>query len=296
MAVTIPAHYNVMFNSGITHLSQQKGSKFAALIPEENMQGEASFYDRVGATEAEETTTRFEDTPLIIVPHDRRMITPRNATWATLLDSIDKAKVLTNPVNAYVQNATMSIGRKKDDFIIQAYFADAYSGRTGDTAVPFDSNNVIAVDDHTYDTGAGDIGMTVSKLQVIHDILKGNDVDGDEQLYIALAQKQVNDLLSDNKLSSADYNIVRALQAGELNTFMKFQFMQTERLLTTAVGSHRRVMAWARSGMLWATLEGYKTRITERADKNYAIQVWARLQGNAVRMEEAKCLEVVCNE
>ena len=294
-AVSIPNHYNVMFHQGLSHLVQQKGSKLRPFIVEEAANGEASFHDRIGATEAEETTTRFEDTPLIIVPHDRRMVTPRNATWATLLDDLDKAKVLTNPTNAYAENARMSIGRKIDDFIIEAFFADAYSGRTGDTAVSFDSNNVVAVNDHTYDTGSGNIGMTVSKLQVIHDILKGNEVDSDEELFISLCQKQVNDLLSDNHLSSADYNTVRALQAGELNKFMKFHFIQLERLLVNG-SSHRRCMAWAKSGMLFAVLQDLKTRISERPDKNYAIQVWARIQANAVRMEEEKCVEVVCAE
>ena len=294
-AVTIPAHYNVMFHSGLSHLVQQKGSKLRPFLIEESANGEASFHDRVGASEAEETTTRYEDTPLIIVPHDRRMVTPRNATWATLLDDLDKAKVLTNPTNAYLENSRMAIGRKLDDFIIEAYFADAYSGRTGDTAVPFDTDNVIAVNDHSYDTGSGDIGMTVSKLQVIHDILKGNEVDSDEELYLTLAQKQVNDLLSDNHLSSHDYNTVKALQAGELNTFMKFRFIQIERLLLDA-SSHRRCMAWARGGMLFSVLQDLRTRISERPDKNYAIQVWARIQANAVRMEEAKCIEVLANE
>ena len=294
-AVTIPNHYNVMFHSGLKHLVQQKGSKLRPFLEEESANGEASFHDRIGATEAEETQTRYEDTPLIIVPHDRRMVTPRNATWATLLDDLDKAKVLTNPTNAYAENARMSIGRKIDDFIVDAFFADAYSGRTGDTAVPFDTSNVIAVNDHTYDTGSGNVGMTVSKLQVIHDILKGNEVDPDEQLYISLQQKQVNDLLSDNKLSSNDYNTVRALQAGELNTFMKFRFIQLERNKVDS-NSYRRCMAWARGGMLFSVLKDLQTRISERADKNYAIQVWARIQANAVRMEEEKCIEVKCAE
>lgn len=293
--VTIPNHYNVMFHDGLTHLVQQKGSKLRPFLMEESANGEASFHDRIGASEAEETQTRYENTPLIIVRHDRRMVTPRNCTWATLLDDLDKAKVLTNPTNAYVENARMAIGRKLDDFIIEAFFANAYSGRTGDTAVPFDSTNVIAANDHSYDTGSGNIGMTVSKLQVIHDILKGNEVDPDEELYIALAQKQVNDLLSDNHLSSADYNTVRALQAGELNTFMKFRFIQIERLLVNG-SSQRRCMAWARGGMLFSVLQDLRTRISERADKNYAIQVWARIQANAVRMEEAKCVEVDCAE
>lgn len=293
--VTVPTHYAPMFKKGLEHLLQQKGSKLRRHVVNESVMGEAAFFDRIGATEAEETVERYADTPLIIVPHDRRMVTPRNATWATLLDDLDKAKVLEDPTNAYVTQSAWSIGRKEDDFIIEAFFADAYSGRTGDTAVPFDTNNVVAVNDHSYDTGSGNVGLTVSKLQVIHDILKGNEVDPDVKLKIACSQKQINDLLSDDKLSNADYNTVRALQAGEINTYMKFEFIQTERLLTDT-NSYRRVMAWAEGGIKYAILKDLRTRVSERDDKNYSIQVWARLQSNAVRMEEGLCVEVKCAE
>lgn len=293
--VTIPNHYNITFNNNLTHLLQQKGSKLRPFIEETPIGGEASFFDRIGASEAEETKTRFEDTPLIIVPHDRRMITPRNATWATLVDSLDKVKVVVDPTNAYGENARMAIGRKIDDYIIQAFFANAYSGRQGDTAVPFNTANTVAVNDHSYDTGSGNVGMTVSKLQTLHDLMKGNEVDPDDTPYIALAQKQVNDLLSDNRLSSADYNTVRALQAGELNTFMKFRFIQIERLLLDT-SSYRRCMVWTMGGMKFGVLKDLETRISERPDKNYAIQVWARIQANAVRMEENRCYECKCAE
>lgn len=296
MAVTVPDHYKVQFHQGLEHLVQQKGSKLRPFVMEESAEGEAAFFDRIGATESEETQTRFEDTPLIIVPHDRRMIIPKNATWATLFDDLDKVKVVTNPINAYSQSAAMSIGRKIDDFIIDGFFADAQSGRTGSTAVPFDSANVVAVDNHTYDSGSGDVGLTISKLQVTHDILKGGEVDPDERLYIACSQKQINDLLSDDKLSSADFNTVRALQAGEIDTFMKFKFIQIERLKTAVVGDHRRVMVWSQTGMKLGIFKDLRTRIDERSDKNYAMQVWARIQANAVRMEEEKCVEILCDE
>lgn len=295
VAVTIPAHYNTQFNANLVHLLQQKGSKLRPFIAEQGVEGEASFHDRIGATEAVELTTRYADTPLVIPVHDRRMITPRNATWATLLDTLDKVKLVTNPTSSYVQAARWSLGRKVDDFIIDAFFADAYSGRTGDTAVTFDANNVVAVNAHRYDTNSGNVGLTISKLQHAHDIFATNQVDPDEVRHIACAQRQINDLLSDNKLSSADFNTVRALQAGEINTFMKYQFHQIERLKTDS-NSYRRVMVWVQRGMLLGVLSDLETRLDQRPDKNYAFQAWAQMILNAVRMEEGACIEIKCYE
>jgi hypothetical protein len=39
-----------------------------------------------------------------------------------------------------------------------------------------------------------------------------------------------------------------------------------------------------------------KARITERADKSYATQAYACMSMGAVRLEEAKFLEIICDE
>jgi len=45
-----------------------------------------------------------------------------------------------------------------------------------------------------------------------------------EDRYIVLTEKGVNDLLNDSTITSADYNTVRLLMAGTIDTFMGFKF------------------------------------------------------------------------
>lgn len=295
VAVTIPNHYQVLFNKGITHLLQQKGAKIAPHIRTESGEGEAVFFDRMGPTEAQETTTRFGDTPLIIVPHDRRMVTPREKVWATMVDSLDKIRVATDPTSSYMQAGLYSLGRAKDDWVTEGFFDTVYSGRTGDTGVVYDTNQAIAVNSHDYDTGSGNVGMTLSKLQSGNDLYAAAQVDMDEPRKICVSQKQVNDLLSDNRMSSQDYNQVKTLLSGQVTPFLGYEFIPTERLPVNGSG-YRRCISWNVMGLLFVTWASIETNLSQRADKNYNFQIWARIQGNCVRMEEKRVLEILCDE
>jgi len=129
---------------------------------------------------------------------------------------------------------------------------------------------------------------------------------------------QVACLLSETEITSADFNTVRALVMGELNTFLGFEFIRTEQInsqsgaLQTAyatglVGTNQsandedtdgsdKVMCWAQDGLLLSTGMEVKGRISERDDKNYATQVFAEMSIGATRMEEEKVVEILCVE
>lgn len=295
VAVTIPNSYNVLFNKGLTHLLQQKGSKIAPFVRTDQGEGEAAFFDRLGSTEAQETTTRFGDTPLILVPHDRRMVAPREAVWATMVDSLDKIRQATDPTSSYMQAGMYALGRKKDDWVTDGFYATVYTGRTGDTAVTYDSTQSIAVDSHDYDTGSGNVGMTISKMQSANDMYAAAQVDLDEPRYLCLSQKQANDLLADNRMSSGDYNNAKPLLSGQPTDFLGYKLIPSERL-TLNSSSYRRCISWNTMGLLFAVWKGLETNMSQRADKNYNFQLWARMQGNVIRMEEKRVLEILCDE
>jgi len=293
--ITISSHYQVLFRTGLTHLLQQKGSKIAPHVRTESGEGEAVFFDRLGPTEAQETTTRFGDTPLIMVPHDRRMATPREKVWASMVDSLDKIRVATDPTSSYMQAAMYALGRAKDDWVTEGFFATVFSGRTGDTGVVYDTAQSIPVNSHDYDTGSGNVGLTISKLQSANDLYAANHVDMDEPRKLCISQKQVNDLLSDNRMSSQDYNQVKTLLSGQVTPFLGFNFIPTERLPVNGSG-HRRLLSWNDMGLLFVTWASLETNMSRRDDKNYNAQLWARIQGNCIRMEEKRVLEILADE
>jgi len=124
-------------------------------------------------------------------------------------------------------------------------------------------------------------------------ILDSNEV-GDEPRFIACTAQQIDDLLGTTEVTSTDYNSVKALVQGEVNTFLGFTFIRTE--LIDISGSTRSCIAWSRSGLLLGVGIDIETDISVRNDMSNAIQVYARATFGATRMYEEKVVEIQCTE
>ena len=286
MSVQITTAFVNQFSSNIQMLSQQMGSLLRNAVDVETVNGEKAFFDQVGSAAAVLRTTRHADTPLIDTPHSRRMVTMSDYEYADLIDDQDKVRLLVDPTSTYARAAAAAMGRAMDDVIISAALGTSLTGKDGTTSTPFDSNNQIAV---------GAAGLTLAKLLEAKEILDSNDVDPSIPRYIAVSPKQITNLLDDPEVTSADYNTVRALVKGELDTYVGFKFVTTNRLGLDGSGD-RRCFAWAMDGIKLAVGKEPTARIDERADKSYATQVYYCMSVGATRMEEAKVVEILCDE
>jgi hypothetical protein len=286
MSVQITTAFVNQFSSNIQMLSQQMGSLLRNAVDVETVNGEKAFFDQVGSAAAVLRTTRHADTPLIDTPHSRRMVTMSDYEYADLIDDQDKVRLLVDPTSTYARAAAAAMGRAMDDVIISAALGTSLTGKDGTTSTPFDSNNQIAV---------GGAGLTLAKLIEAKEILDSNDVDPSIPRYIAVSPKQITNLLDDPEVTSADYNTVRALVKGELDTYVGFKFVTTNRLGLDGSGD-RRCFAWAMDGIKLAVGKEPTARIDERADKSYATQVYYCMSVGATRMEEAKVVEIICDE
>jgi hypothetical protein len=286
MSVQITTAFVNQFSSNIQMLSQQMGSLLRNAVDVETVNGEKAFFDQVGSAAAVLRTTRHADTPLIDTPHSRRMVTMSDYEYADLIDDQDKVRLLVDPTSTYARAAAAAMGRAMDDVIISAALGTSLTGKDGTTSTPFDTNNQIAV---------GAAGLTLAKLVEAKEILDSNDVDPSIPRYIAVSPKQITNLLDDPEVTSADYNTVRALVKGELDTYVGFKFVTTNRLGLDGSGD-RRCFAWAMDGIKLAVGKEPTARIDERADKSYATQVYYCMSVGATRMEEAKVVEILCDE
>jgi hypothetical protein len=286
MSVQITTAFVNQFSSNIQMLSQQMGSLLRNAVDVETVNGEKAFFDQVGSAAAVLRTTRHADTPLIDTPHSRRMVTMSDYEYADLIDDQDKVRLLVDPTSTYARAAAAAMGRAMDDVIISAALGTSLTGKDGTTSTAFDSNNQIAV---------GAAGLTLAKLLEAKEILDSNDVDPSIPRYIAVSPKQITNLLDDPEVTSADYNTVRALVKGELDTYVGFKFVTTNRLGLDGSGD-RRCFAWAMDGIKLAVGKEPTARIDERADKSYATQVYYCMSVGATRMEEAKVVEILCDE
>jgi hypothetical protein len=314
MSSEITTAFVKQFSSNVFHLSQQKGSRLAAAVRNESQTGKSAFYDRIGAATAVKRTSRHADTPQIDSAHSRRRVTLSDYEWADLIDDVDKLRMLIDPTSDYAQAAMWALGRAKDDVIIEQALGTAYGGEEGATQVTIPLSQQIGAFDGSSTTG---VNLNVATLRLAKEILDANDVDESIPRFLALGSSQLNNLLGETSVTSSDFNTVKALVQGEIDTFLGFKFIRTERLLQTSstsgnwnkdtgkfvtgagqtfATSARRCFAWASDGLLLATAKDIQGKVSERADKSYSTQVYASMGIGATRMEEEKLIEILCIE
>lgn len=286
MSIEITTAFVEQYSANVQMLSQQKGSRLSGKVRNESITGKNAFFEQIGSVSARKRPSRHADTPRMDTPHARRRVSPVDYDWADLIDDEDKVRMLIDPTSSYAMAAAWAMGRAKDDALIEAAVGTAYTGEAGTTAVSLPAAQKVAV---------GAAGLTIAKLLSAKEIIDSADVDPDMARYIALSAYQVTDLLNTTEIKSSDYNTVKALAQGQLNTFLGFEFTRTERLGTDTNGD-RQVTCWVEDGLLLATGSEMSTKITERADKNYATQVFNSMSIGATRMEEVKVVEIACLE
>jgi len=219
-------------------------------------------------------------------PHSRRKVTMDDYDWADLIDQEDKVRMLISPQSEYAKAGAYAMGRAMDDAIIAAATGTAYGGVSGGTTIALPSAQKVAV---------GTSGLSLEKLISAKEILDAADVDPDEERYMICTAKQMSDLLALEKITSADYATVKALVQGAIDSFMGFKFIRSERLGTDGNGD-RQVLAFTKSAMGLALGRDIATKISERADKNYATQVFLSMTIGATRVEDEKVVEIACSE
>lgn len=289
MSVEVTTAFVQQYTSNVGLLLQQRGSRLRECVTMGSYTGKAAkAVEQIGSVSAQARTNRHGDTPLISTPHDARWVFPTDYEWADLIDDQDKLRMLIDPTSPYAINGAYALGRSMDSDIITAALGTSKTGENGTTDTAFDTTN--------QQIASGSAGMTVAKLREAKKILLANEVDVEmDPLYIAVTAKQLDDLLGTTEVTSSDYNSVKALVQGSVNTFMGFNFVHTE-LLGVDGSSDRRVIAWAKSGMhlgLWNDISG---RVSERADKSYSNQVYVSGTFGATRTEEGKVVEILCSE
>ena len=286
MSTQITTAFVNQFSSNITMLSQQMGSLLREAVDVETVTGEKAFFDQVGSAVAQVRTSRHGDTPLMETPHARRMVTMSTYEYADLIDDPDKIRLLVDPTSSYARAAAMAMGRSMDDVVISAALGTASTGKTGSTSTALPSGQKIA-----HASG----GLTQAKLVSAKKILDQNSVDPSIQRYIVVSPEQIEDLLNITSVTSADFNTVRALVQGEVDTFVGFKFIVSNRLNTDSDGN-RQVIAFAGDGIKLAIGKDVTGRIDERADKSYSTQIYYCMDIGATRMEEEKVVEIACTE
>jgi hypothetical protein len=294
MSVQITTAFVEQYSANVMHLSQQKGTRLRSCVRVENVNGKNAFFEQIGAVAARQRTSRHSDTPRMDTPHARRRVSLADYDWADLVDDLDKVRMLIDPASDYAQAAANAMGRAIDDAIIAAADGTAYTGVDGSTSTAFDTNMVVDVQIRDVGVGAADLGLNTSKLIEAKRLLDAAEVDPEEPRFCVPNARQLASLLRSTKTTSSDYNTVKALVAGEIDTWLGFKFVRSERIGTDS-NSDDKVLFFAKSGIVLGVGANPSAKITERADKNYATQVFYSMAIGATRLEESKVGYIECD-
>jgi hypothetical protein len=307
MTATVETIFCKQFSPTLLTLSQQKESKFEGKVRRETVsKAEEAYFDTISPADLPSAAaTRHGATPLSEANLGRRRVIPYKWHMGTVLDSYDLARMYANPEGPIAQSFAMSMGRKKDDLIIEAAFADASIGKEGAQTVAFKDESVgingstggVATTLGTLAAVSTPVTMELAKMLLMMQIFNEADVDPSIPKYWAVSPKCIKAMLDLEEVGSSDYNTVKTLVNGAVDTYMGFNFFWSNRLPKDAATSTAyRTFAWAQDGIILASIGDISTEMSKRADLCNESQIYSKMDLGAVRMEGAKvheCLNVI---
>jgi len=272
------------YKANVIQLAQQTFAKIRPYVSEEAGTGEAFNHERLAATDAIEKTAQRHPTDLIDDVWDRRVTTPRTFTHALTIEHEDKVQMLADPESAYTTNQAMAMARQYDDLIIEAATGDALDG--DGTPVVFPAGQVV---------GDGLSPISFDMMTAVQEKFLSNEIDMDIPKICLVGPTQVRKLLQLTEQTSADYVSTQALQKlsayGIVPNWMGFTWIMTNRLLIPAVGE-LSCLAFTSKALSLVINQDIFTRVGERADLSYMIQIFSQFTAGCSRIIDEEIVHI----
>jgi hypothetical protein len=246
MAIALSNAFVTLFDAEVKQAYQAKAQLVGAVRQRRGVEGSTVKFPKVGKGVATPRVTQSDVTPMN-VGFSNVTCTLQDWNAAEYSDIFSQQKVNFDERNELVQVVSSAIGRRQDQLILDALGSSSTS---------------LVV---TEDEGGTDTGLNVAKLRAAKRLLDKNNVPPTDRHMIIHANSLAS-LLGETSVTSADFNTVRALVAGELNTFLGFTFHtigdRAEGGLPIA-SSERKLWAFHRDAL------GYAEGIAPRSEINY---------------------------
>ena len=209
---------------------QQKMSRLKERVTVDEHQGDRKRYPIVADEEWAARTRLQSSSP------SEATVTFRNLTTTAYkkylyFDEDDDTFLLgemESPTSSLLRVIGNGYNRLCDSTIYTALGANRATGADGTGSSGFPAGQSIDVN-YVRSGSAVNSGLTLDKLIKTRSLLGENEVtDPDEptELVFVCRQAQLDDLLDDPKVQDFDYNSVRALVNGQVNTWMGFRFVR----------------------------------------------------------------------
>jgi len=292
MSVEITTAFTKQYADGVRVLQQQQDNRLRMAVMVDNLvEGDREFYDQVGSVEMQDVTNRHGDTEYTDHPHRRRMVTLATKEIADLVDRADRRRLLNDPINPYTRMQAAAANRKLDDTILAAFDATAKTGVDGTTDVVFDT----AFSYNATGTSQVLIVADLIKARSLLEAAENEEDQGDYSWHGALSAKARQQLLGTTEVTSADYNTIRALVNGQVDTYLGFDFKKTQRAAIDG-SSIRDAFFWVKMSMQLSIGQEARSFIDVLPQKRHSIQVRTEMDMGATRMDEKGVVRILVDE
>ena len=205
MSINLSAVAVTEFDSMVKHAYQGMGLLKNAVTVRNNVVGDTYKFRRMGKGTANQKATAA-DVVAMGVGHEFKTATLANWNAPEFTDIFDAQEVNFDEKQELANTIAGALGRRCDQLVI-----DAMDGSTPTTTT----------------VAAGGANLSMAKVIEAQVELRDQGVPNSE-LFAAIEAQGLGGLLNDQKATSADYQAIKALVSGEINTLCGFQFIVIE--------------------------------------------------------------------
>lgn len=239
-------------------------------------------FPKIGAGVAQVRIPQSDVTPLNV---DYSQATVNMQDWiaAEYSDIFNQAKVNFDERQELVQVVGKAVARRADQIVINAIAASAV-----------DASNQVASS-----VGGSNSNLNIEKLIAAKAALDRQNVPMQDRFMLIHANNLAG-LLNETEVTSSDFNTVKALVQGQLDTYLGFKIItigdRTEGgLVGGGTGADRKVWAWHRSAIGMAESLGIRSEINYIPEKTSWL-VASMFSAGAVTIDKAGVVEITCRE
>ena len=204
MSISLSNAFVTLFDAEVKQAYQGKAMLVGAVRQRRGVEGSTVKFPKVGRGVATPRITQTDVTPLN-VGFSNVTCTLQDWNAAEYSDIFSQAKVNFDERSELVQVLGNAIGRRQDQLVLDALSASSTSLTV--------ANSI----------GGANTNVNVAKLREAKKLLDKGNVPP-EGRHLIIHANGLASLLSETAVTSSDFNTVKALVAGEINTFLGFTF------------------------------------------------------------------------
>lgn len=280
MAISISNAFVTLFDAEVKQAYQADTVLRNTVRLRSGVQGATHKFPKIGAGVATVRVPQTDVTPLN-VEYTQSTVTLSDYIAAEYSDIFNQAKVNFDERQELVQVVGKAIGRRADQLVIDSLAASG----TGLTV--------------SHDIGGTESNLNVAKLREAKRLLDAGNVPMQDR-FILIHASSLSNLLSETAVTSSDFNTVKALVQGDINTFLGFNFVtigdRSEGGLTGGgSGVDRNVYAWHKSAVGMAEGMGIRSEINYIPEKTSWL-VASMLSAGSVAIDAGGIVSIECRE